>query len=307
MKKKNFLTFLGIALLSIPFLLPQTASAQELDFEYYKDHIYLSTTVNGKPARLILDTGASDIMLDSTFLADSGLTFAKKGKARISGAGNGTEDCSIIVDGVTVALGGRKFKPQFTAILDFREIIESDKVDGLIGMKYLSDKVIKIDYKNRKITFLDKLQPGMTDGYTAVAVAWNPKQPGMTTLPMEVSLPSGKTIAGKALLDTGAGVAISFNAAGAARFKLDELADKKPYEKKHGGVGGADNGFKYGISSIKVGGLSAPVTEGYYSTNKDGAMAKAGYDAIMGNKYWKNFDLILDVRNNKLYLKLTSD
>ena len=36
-------------------------------------------------------------------------------------------------------------------------------------------------------------------------------------------------------------------------------------------------------------------------------MMKASYIAIIGNKYWKNFDLILDVRNNKLYLKLITD
>ena len=309
MKKKNFIIFIfaGIALLGVSFLKAPTATAQELDFEFYKEHIYMNTTVNGKPARLILDTGASDIMLDSTFLADSGLTFAKKGRARISGAGNGTEECSIIVDGVTVALGGRKFKPQFTAILDFREILESDKVDGLIGMKYLSDKVIKIDYKNQKITFLDKLNPEMAKSFSAVPIEWDPKHPGTSMFPMEVTLPSGKVIAGKALLDTGAGVAVSFNATGAARFKLDEIEGKKPYEKKHGGVGGADNGFKFDIDGIKVGGLSVPVKEGYFSTNKNGAMAKASYIAIIGNKYWKNFDLILDVRNNKLYLKLITD
>ena len=298
MKKKNFLLFLGIALLGIPSLLPQSASAQGLDFEFYKDHIYLHTTVNGKPARLILDTGASDILLDSTFLA-----FAQRGKARISGAGNGTEECPIIIGGVTVALGGRQFKPQVTAIINFREILESEKVDGLIGMKYLSDRVIKIDYKNRKITFLNKLSPEMTAGFTAVPVSWDPKKPGVTTFRMEVSLPSGQTVAGKALLDTGAGVAINFNSAGAARFKLNELKDKTAYDKKHGGIGGSDKGYKFAINGIKVGGLSAPVTEGSYSTNQNGAMAEGGYDAIMGNIFWKNFDLILDVRNNKLYLK----
>lgn len=303
MKIRNILTLLGIALLGIPFLLPLSATAQELDFEFYKDHIYLNTTVNGKAARLILDTGASDILLDSTFLANSGLTFAQRGKARISGAGNGTEECPIIIGGVTVALGGRQFKPQVTAIINFREILESEKVDGLIGMKYLSDRVIKIDYKNRKITFLNKLSPEMTAGFTAVPVSWDPKKPGVTTFRMEVSLPSGQTVAGKALLDTGAGVAINFNSAGAARFKLNELKDKTAYDKKHGGIGGSDKGYKFAINGIKVGGLSAPVTEGSYSTNQNGAMAEGGYDAIMGNIFWKNFDLILDVRNNKLYLK----
>lgn len=47
-------------------LLGALLHAQEHNFEFISNHIYLNAEVNGKPARLVFDTGSSDVYLDST-------------------------------------------------------------------------------------------------------------------------------------------------------------------------------------------------------------------------------------------------
>ena len=48
-------------------LLGALLHAQEHNFEYISNHIYLNAEVNGKPARLVFDTGSADVYLDSTW------------------------------------------------------------------------------------------------------------------------------------------------------------------------------------------------------------------------------------------------
>ena len=40
-----------------------------------------------------------------------------------------------------------------------------------------------------------------------------------------------------------------------------------------------------------------------YSSDKTGAMASDAYAAIIGNKLWSQFFVVLDLKNKSLYLK----
>ena len=55
--------------------------AQEHTFEFISNHIYLKADVNGKPARLVFDTGSTDVYLDSTWLAGSGIKYPQMGES----------------------------------------------------------------------------------------------------------------------------------------------------------------------------------------------------------------------------------
>lgn len=139
-------------------LLQSIALAQPLDFSYEKRHIYVSSTINGKDARLIFDSGSSYVCLDSTFLAESGLSYAQRGKAMMKGSGNGMQTADIIFSGVSVSLGGNTFEPAPVPIIDLRAILKNP-ADGIFGMGDVKDKVISIDYPNRKIAFWTRWRP----------------------------------------------------------------------------------------------------------------------------------------------------
>lgn len=64
-------------------LLGALLHAQEHNFEFISNHIYLNAEVNGKPARLVFDTGSADVYLDSTWLSESGIKYTQMGNAMV--------------------------------------------------------------------------------------------------------------------------------------------------------------------------------------------------------------------------------
>lgn len=115
--------------------------AQEHSFEFISNHIYLNAEVNGKPARLVFDTGSSDVYLDSTWLSESGIKFAQMGKAIVRGAGNEAKKTTLVFSGVNISMSGRQYAPQMVPVIDLRAIL-GDTADGIFGLKDLKGKVL---------------------------------------------------------------------------------------------------------------------------------------------------------------------
>ena len=101
----------------IVLLLGTFLYAQEHDIEFISNHIYLKADVNGKPARLVFDTGSTDVYLDSTWLAGSGIKYPQMGKAMVRGAGNEARKTVIIFSGVKISMNGRQYAPQMVPSL----------------------------------------------------------------------------------------------------------------------------------------------------------------------------------------------
>jgi len=282
-------------------LMQQAAFGQSIDFQYEKHHIYIPATVNGKAARLVFDSGSSYVCLDSTFLAGSGLSYAQRGKAMMKGAGDGMQTADVIFAGVSVSMDRKTYNPSPVPVIDLRAILKNP-ADGLFGMGEVKNKVIVIDFPKRKIAFLDALTPGMTDGYTQVPIEYDPAQPWRAIFPLEVTLNSGTVIAGKGVIDTGSGQGLEFTSKAAAKYHLDQLADRKPYKMDIGGVGGSSAGYDFGIAGARIGGLALPVTEAGYSTNTTGALASDVFTTLVGNEVWEHFAIILDLKSKKLYI-----
>lgn len=276
--------------------------AQDYEFEFYKNHIYLSASVNGVPAKMVFDTGSASVYLDSTWFAESGLKFNQMGNAMISGAGKDKQQVRMIISGVELTLGEKKVHPSMVPLTDLRAILD-DKVDGLFGTPHLIGKVISINYRHGRLSVREKLTPGMTEGFTGVPITIAPAHPGQILFPVEVTVNSGLTIKGKALLDTGSGQGIGFTSKTAVKYRLDKLEDKIAYHLEHGGVGGADSGYDIAVQSVKIGDIVMAVEKCHYSTNKTGAMASDTCIAIVGNELWKSFTVILDLNGKNLYLK----
>ena len=276
--------------------------AQDYEFEFYKNHIYLNLSVNGVPAKMVFDTGSASVYLDSTWFAGSGLKFDQMGNAMISGAGKDRQWVRMVMSGVEMSFGEKKVHPAMVPLTDLRAIL-GEKVDGLFGTPHLIGKVIAIDYQRGRLSVREKLTPGMTEGYSRVPITIDPAHPGQILFPVEVTVNSGLTIKGKAFLDTGSGQGIGFTSKTAVKYHLDKLEDKKAYHLEHGGVGGADSGYDITIQSVRIGDIVTAVEKCHYSTNKTGAMASDACIAIVGNELWKHFSVILDLNGKNLYLK----
>ena len=276
--------------------------AQEHNFEFISNHIYLNAEVNGKPARLVFDTGSSDVYLDSTWLSESGIKYARMGKAMVRGAGNEAKKTTLIFSGVNVSMNGSQYSPQMVPVIDLRAIL-GDTADGIFGLKNLKEKIIVIDYKNEKLTLLDKLASAQTEGFSRIPIETDLNHPGKILVPIDVTVIPGKVISGKALLDTGSGKCLEFTSKAAAKYGLDKIQEKNPFYYKHGGVGGESAGYEFAVDKVTADSVLLSQGKARYSTDKAGAMASDEYIAVAGNEIWRHFTIIIDLSKSVLFLK----
>ena len=278
--------------------------AQEHNFEFISNHIYLNAEVNGKPARLVFDTGSSDVYLDSTWLSESGIKYARMGKAMVRGAGNEAKKTTLIFSGVNVSMNGSQYSPQMVPVIDLRAIL-GDTADGIFGLKNLKEKIIVIDYKNEKLTLLDKLASAQTEGFSRIPIETDLNHPGKILVPIDVTVIPGKVISGKALLDTGSGKCLEFTSKAAAKYGLDKIQEKNPFYYKHGGVGGESAGYEFAVDKVTAGSVLLSQGKARYSTDKAGAMASDEYIAVAGNEIWRHFTIIIDLSKSVLFLNIS--
>ena len=293
---KHFFSF------SLMLLLGALLHAQEHNFEFVFNHIYLNAEVNGKPARLVFDTGSSDVYLDSTWLSESGIKYARMGKAMVRGAGNEAKKTTLIFSGVNVSMNGRQYSPQMVPVIDLRAIL-GDTADGIFGLKDLKEKIIVIDYKNEKLTLSDKLASAQTEGFSRIPIETDSNHPGKILVPIDVTVIPGKVISGKALLDTGSGKGLEFTSKAAAKYGLDKIQEKNPFYYKHGGVGGESAGYEFAVDKVTADSVLLSQGKARYSTDKAGAMASYEYIAVAGNEIWRHFTIIIDLSKSVLFLK----
>ena len=274
--------------------------SQEHNFEYFGDHIYLKTEINGKPANLLFDTGAELFYLDSTYVVEKDFNFKTIGNAMIDGSGsNGPSKTKIIIGEVTVTAAGKTYKPDYTPLINLRTIV-GDQADGIFGMKAISGKIISIDYKNAKLNLYDKLNPQMTEGYQCIPVKIQSRQ---ILIPLKITVNPQTVITGDALMDLGSGKGIAITSPTASKHSLDTIADKTRFTIENGGLGGKSTGYTINITGAAISGIDTDSSTAEYSTDQKGSMANTTYIANIGNEVWSRFNIILDLANNKIYLK----
>lgn len=121
-------------------------------------HIKLKVKINGKPAILILDTGASRTVFDKNaveeFFPEANL---EKHEARTSGVGsNELQSYSTIIN--EFEIGSLKIKKYHCAILDLThvnmayEMVGRPKVHGVLGGDILKKYKAKINYETKTMT-----------------------------------------------------------------------------------------------------------------------------------------------------------
>jgi hypothetical protein len=120
-------------------------------------HLLISGRINKKPARFIVDTGASQSVLDLNRIH----LFHKGGKPRLHdmiSTGLGVSDMkSFVIDEVSLQLGKRLFEKMAFICLDLANINQSYEhirlkpIDGVLGGDFLWQYKAVIDYSKRQL------------------------------------------------------------------------------------------------------------------------------------------------------------
>lgn len=121
-------------------------------------HLLINIRVNGKPARLLIDTGASHTVFDKGQI----LNFLKKEKFekhdKLS-TGLGTSDMKshlAVID--KISLGKKEISNYKTVVIDLSHVnvaykhVKQKPIDGVLGSDILKKYKAVIDYGNKKLS-----------------------------------------------------------------------------------------------------------------------------------------------------------
>lgn len=267
----------------------------------YDNHLYFNVMLRDSiPARMIFDTGANNLLLDSTFYAT---TFGKNNnlrKAMLGGAGDGYELTTLDASSWSYSIGEGLQTERMAIVMNLRKIL-GDGVDGLFGMPFMRGKRVEFNYVGGYMRFLAEDEV-IGDNFAAIQCK-RLDNIERIIIPLSVTFSDGYTINGNFLMDTGMPDELSLGSATANRLKAEgHLADTRRMRYEVGGVGGSRTDNYLNTKQITIGGKSINDIRITYSENEQGALADSRYDGLVGNALFARFDVIIDFVNWVVYL-----
>ena len=268
----------------------------------YERHLHFDVLLRDSiPARMIFDTGSSNLLLDSTFYAK---TFGKNNslrRAMLSGAGSGFQLTTLDASSWSYRVGELSHTEPMAVVMDLRKIV-GDGVDGLFGLPSMLGKRVELNYAGGYIRIL-KPEEKITEDFTAIKCSWL-KDKDRIIVPITITLADGYTLTGNFLVDTGMPSELALNSAATASLKSGgHLVGVSSTTVEVGGVGGSRTESYVTAKQITIGGKALSDIRISCSENRQGAMADSRFDGLVGNALLAHFDVVFDLENWVMYIR----
>lgn len=266
-----------------------------IPFKLVNNHIYIPATVNGHSLRFIVDTGAQNILTrEAARRADI------KSEGALQGGGGGKKSVNAGLAKVgTLVLGDKiELKNQPFGVLPMPGFsnIEGTQFDGLVGYELFKRFVVRIDYADQKLTFIEPADFDRTDAGTAV-----PFTLAGGGIPFVKGSIDG--IPGEFEIDLGERAALSLFAPFVKAHDLDTRYQTTNEATVGWSVGGSVHGRVARGGVLKIAGVTVknPVVE--LSTSEKGAFARKHIAGNIGGEILRRFTITFDYAHQRMYLK----
>lgn len=276
----------------------------DIPFEYKNNFILVKIRLNNFiPLTFIFDTGAEyTILAKKSFTDLLGVNYDREFK--LVGADMKTTLIAHLAKNIDISLPGVKARSQNILVLDKNyfnfEEYAGVPVDGIIGSDIFRHFIVKIDYRNQRITLFDPEMVKKPKGYTSYPIKIKAGKPYLHN---KIYLRDSLTIPAEFLIDSGAGLSLLLYTNTHPDFKL-------PATTVTGNIGMGLGGFMEGyLGRIRQLDL-APFSFSNIITNfqelpsitPDSALVVTR-DGIIGNGVLSRFTVMIDYNRSLLYLK----
>ena len=275
-----------------------TASgATRIGFDLVNNHVYVDAEVDGQPARLLVDTGAVNLL---TPTAARRLGIATVGRSAVNGAGDKAAEVGL-AQGQHLRIGDAHLPHPVFHVIDLGEQIKSMGVhyDGFIGYETFRRFATTFDYAGRVLTLTEpaRYQP------PADAVALVFEQDDRAPI----------------LSGTLDGIALRLWVDSGSRNSLSLLG---PFVRTHGlrekyqagdetvlgwGIGGPSRAAAVRLGVLQLGSLQVRGLAGDLLSTDQGALATPNYGALLGGGLLRRFTVGLDYAAKRMYFTPNAD
>lgn len=269
-------------------------SAQQstsVPFELIDDHIRTDIVLDGKKARVLVDTGGVNLL---TPQAAQRLGIAAEGKLAASGVGEERADFSL-ARAKELRLGAAVLDRPVFYVIDLSELPEigEEHIDGLVGYEIFRRFDVQIDYAKRVLT-LGKPGTLAPAGATAIPFELEDRTPIIAgTLD---GIPVRLTI------DTGANGSLTLHAPFVREHDLVARYSAAPESIVGWGVGGPARGRPARLGTLMLGTLRIDGLVGELSTATSGTFANPDVSANLGGGLLRRFTVVFDFAAKRMYL-----
>lgn len=271
-----------------------------IPFELGTDNrLYVTAYINGKddrPLRFLLDTGATDVVLNANSPKAEGLA-SFTGRVENNGA-NSVESIPSTSPSQVVRIGRRAVSGLKLIAIPY----PPDAWDGVLGLSYLRNFDVCIDYRQKAI-FLYKLGDGRKVVSGNVAKLKLVYRLGVPAVPVGVRV-NGVDYQGMVEIDTGSDRVFDLNTPFVRRHSL--LGTQQPFAISRISGTLEDGGELQNVffDSVTLGSLTLPRIPGAFSTVTVGVQASDEMDGVLGNNLLQRFNQLYDFKNDFLYLEV---
>lgn len=241
----------------------------------------------------MVDTGASDVVLNlnspklkDRFTIDS----------HADNLGTSGENTVSYSNQNAIRVGSLHLDKVGCAIIEY----PAEYWDGVLGLGILRLFNIEIDYDDFTIYLYDKKEIEIEDDNCAIYPFTYIYDVPFISMPVKIN---NKDYNLTLEVDTGSDRIIDLNTPFVQKHNL--LDTQKPFAisriaSSDGGSGELRNVF---FDEVVVGKYHLPLVAGAFSTLTSGMQSKENIDGMIGNNFLKRFNMVMDFKNNRIYLK----
>jgi len=218
----------------------QITNTNAIPAEIFGDHFFVRSTMNGHELRLILDTGASHVLISPSAAAAVGLKKDKDAQlTALGGTGRSSAGAGVAN---SFDVGGALGKKIPVFIAPFPDVFEAD---GLLGLAFLNGTIFRLDYEAKMVSFAAPTNNFLTPRGTIVPIQI---EDHWLTIPAEVD-----GIHVLLMVDTGASESITLEPWFVKKYGLRERYPKRLNVVTGLGVLGPIHGEIARLRSLKIG------------------------------------------------------
>lgn len=269
-----------------------------LPFELINNHIYVSAEIDGRPIRLLVDTGGANIL---TPAVAARLGLASEGALEGRGAGAGTTDVGLARAGALRLGEATIARPVFyTMDLGPLSSVEGVELAGLVGYEIFHRFVVRVDYADRRLTLIDprrydpgeqtgEVLPFTRDGHMPVVAATLDGIPGQFTV------------------DTGSRSSLTLHAGFTASNDLVARYRAGRARVTGWGVGGPVLSAPVRTGELALGSLRVRGAAADLFTGAEGAFADRDHAGNIGSGLLRRFTVTFDYGRSRMILEPNRD
>jgi len=284
---------------------PGSAAAQDttIHFEYEDARLYVPVSVNHTAPRwLILDTGASPMVLDANVAESLGLTVVATGS--VTGAGTHSlrqgRTSNVLFTVGTVSLG-----PVDAAVSELDSVLAPSQgraAPGIVGSRFFKEHVVEIDFDSSLVRVWDSKTYRYTGSGVALPLTFNE---GVPLIAARMTAPDGTVIPMRLVVDLGAKSTLLVAEPFIRAHDLMRQFPRAVVSPLGAGVGGPTRYAFARIPRLALGSAGdALVTDSLVAgLSVGGTLRSTWYDALLGAEFLERYRVIFDYSRSRVILE----